>query len=278
MDGIGGNEGYRALTVTQCSPHIGAEIGNIDLTRPLTELELAELKRAFSENLVLFFRDQEISFDDHVRLGEYFGKIGSHAGKQTHSKPSEDPRVRRFHFDENSLDGISGNAWHTDQSCAPIPPLASILYMHTVPPNLGGDTIFVSMYAAYDALSERMKTYLEGLTALHDGVLIFGDGTPRTEHPVVIRHPETGRKSLYVNASDTRRLNGVPKIEGAGLARFLLEHCRSPEFCFRFRWQPHSIAFWDNRCCHHYAINDYFPHTRSGYRVQIEGHAPPAAA
>ena len=269
------NDIYRALKVTRCSPNIGAEIGNIDLTQPLTEIELAELKRAFTENLVLFFRNQEISFDDHVRLAEYFGKVGSHVGQQTHSKLSEDQRVRRFHFDERSLDGISGNAWHTDQSCAPIPPLGSILYMHTIPPEGGGDTIFISMYAAYEALSDRMKIYLEGLTALHDGVLIFGDGTPRTEHPVIIRHPESGKKSLYINGSAVRWLNGLPKGEGIGIARFLIEHCRSPEFFYRFRWEPNSIAFWDNRCCHHYAINDYFPSVRSGYRVQIEGHRPP---
>lgn len=278
MDEIGGNEGYRALTVTRCSPHIGAEIGNIDLTRPLTDLELAELKRAFIENLVLFFRDQKIGFEDHVRLAEYFGTVGSHVGKKTHSKPSGDPRVRRFHFDENSLDGISGNAWHSDQSCAAIPPLGSILYMHTIPPDGGGDTIFVSMYAAYEALSDRMKTYLEGLTALHDGVLTFGDGTPRSEHPVVVRHPESGRKSLYLHGSAVRWLSGLPEGEGIGMVRFLTEHCRSPEFFYRFRWEPHSIAFWDNRCCNHYAINDYFPQVRSGFRVQIEGHAPPAPA
>lgn len=273
----GSNEAYRAITVTRCSPNIGAEIGNIDLTRPLTDLELSELKRAFTENLVLFFRDQKISFEDHVRLAEYFGPVGSHVGKKTHSKPSEDSRVRRFHFDETS-DAISGNAWHTDQSCAPIPPLGSILYNHTVPSNGGGDTIFVSLYAAYEALSDRMKTYLTGLSALHDGVLVFGDGTPRAEHPVVTRHPESGRKALFINGSVVRWLNGLPKNEGAGIARFLIEHCRTPEFSFRFRWEPHSIAFWDNRCCHHYAIADYWPSVRSGYRVQIEGLTPPVAA
>ena len=275
MDGKARNEAYRALTVTRCSPHIGAEIGNIDLTCPLTELELAELKRAFTENLVLFFRDQKISFDDHARLGEYFGPVGSHVGKQTHSMQVDDPRVRRVHFDADSQDGIMGNAWHTDQSCAPIPPLGSILYMHTIPPNSGGDTLFASMYAAYDALSDRMKNYLEGLTALHDGVRLFGDGTPRSEHPIIIRHPESGKKSLFINGSLVRWLNGLPRGEGKGIARFLIEHCRSPEFFYRFRWQPHSIAFWDNRCCHHYAIDDYLPHTRSGYRVQIQGHSAP---
>lgn len=277
MDGYGRNDEYRAITVSRCSPHIGAEIGNIDLTRPLTALELAELKRAFTENLVLFFRDQKIGFEDHVRLAEYFGQVGQHVGKKTHSKRSDDPRVRKFHFDEKS-DGVSGNAFHTDQSCAPIPPLGSILYNHTIPPNGGGDTLFVSMYAAYDALSDRMKACLEGLTALHDGVLIFGDGTPRSVHPVVIRHPESGRKALYINGSVVRWLNGVPRNEGAALARFLIEHCRTPEFSFRFRWEPHSIAFWDNRCCHHYAIADYWPNVRSGYRVQIEADAPPTPA
>jgi len=274
MDGMTSNEAYRAITVTRCSPHIGAEVGNIDLTRPLNDLEQSELKRAFTENLVLFFRDQKITFDDHARLGEYFGTLGQHAGKKTHSKESEDPRVRRFHFDENSNGEISGHAWHTDQSCAPIPPLGSILYLHTIPPNGGGDTIFVSLYAAYEALSDRMKIYLEGLTALHDGVRIFGDGTPRSEHPIVIRHPESGRKALYMSSSAVRWLNGIPKGEGKGIAKFLKEHCRSPEFCFRFRWEPHSIAFWDNRCCNHRPINDYLPNVRSGYRVQIEGNAP----
>ncbi len=277
MDGPGSNEGYQALTVTRCSPHIGAEVGNIDLTRPLSELDLAELKRAFTDHLVLFFRDQKLSFEDHARLGEYFGSLGSHSGVQTHSKESDDPRVRRFHFDETTMGEISGNAWHSDQTCSPFPPMASILYMHTVPPNHGGDTIFISMYAAYDALSDRMKDYLDGMTALHDGVLIFGAGTPRTDHPVVVRHPEAGKKSLFINGGDMRWLNGVPREEGAGIVRFLVQHCRSPEFSFRFRWQPHSVAFWDNRCANHYAINDYFPEVRSGYRVQIEGDTPPVA-
>ena len=277
MDSIGSNEGYRAISVTRCSPHIGAEVGNIDLTRPLTDLELTELKRAFTENMVLFFRDQKIDFEDHVRLAEYFGPVGSHVGKKTHSAQSDDPRVRRMHFDEHA-DGISGNAWHSDQSCGAIPPLASILYLHTVPPDGGGDTMFVSMYAAYEALSDGMKEYLEHKTALHDGVLIFGDGTPRTRHPVVVRHPESGRKSLFIHSAAMRQLSDVGKIESDGVIRMLAEHCKSPEFAFRFRWAPHSMAFWDNRCCWHYAINDYFPHVRSGYRVQIEGVSPPVAA
>ena len=274
MDGFGGGTPYRTITVTPASPHIGAVIGDVDLTRPLPDRVLAELRRAFTEHLVIFFRGQEIGFEDHVRLAEHFGPIGRHVGVKTNSQPSADPRVRRFHFDETTP-RVSGNIWHTDQSCAPVPPLGSILYNHTLPPNGGGDTLFASMYAAYEALSAPMKTYLSGLTALHDGVPTFGEGTPRAVHPVIVRHPESGRGLIYVNSSFTKRINGIPAGESAHLLRFLCAHCTRPEWTCRFRWEPHSIAFWDNRCAQHYAISDYLPHVRSGYRVQIEGTAAP---
>ena len=275
MDGHRGAP-YRTIEVTPYSPHVGAEIGGIDLTRPLPAEQLAELRRAFTDRLVLFFRDQEIGFDDHARLAEYFGTIGRHVGVRTHSEPSEDDRVRRFHFDEYSED-VSGNVWHTDQSCAPVPPLASILYNHTLPPDGGGDTLFASMYAAYDALSDRMKAYLEGLTALHDGVRVFGEGTPRAIHPIVVRHPDSGRRLLYVNESFTVRIEELPPAESRHLLAFLVEHCTRPEWTCRFRWRPHSIAMWDNRCAQHRAISDYLPNVRSGYRVQIDGTAAPVA-
>ena len=275
MDGDRGMP-YRTIEVAPYSPHIGAEIGNIDLTRPLADEQLAELRRAFTQHLVLFFRDQEIGFDDHARFAEYFGTIGHHVGVKTHSQPSTDDRVRRFHFDERSS-RVSGDVWHTDQSCAPVPPLASILYNHTLPPDGGGDTLFASTYAAYDALSDRMKTYLDGLTALHDGVPVFGEGTPRATHPVVARHPDSGRRLLYVNRAFTVRINELPPAESAHLLAFLIEHCTQPEWTCRFRWRPHSIAMWDNRCAQHRAISDYLPNVRSGYRVQIDGTAAPVA-
>jgi len=275
MDGSGSSEAYRSISVVPCSPHVGAEIVNIDLTRPLTDLEIAELRRAFTEHLVVFFRDQKISFEDHVRLGEYFGRIGAHVGKSTISKTTDDPRVRKFHYDSHTPK-VSGDRWHTDQPCAAVPPLGSILYNHTLPPNGGGDTVFASMYAAYDALSERMKTYLDGLTALHDGVRIFGPGTPRTSHPVIARHPESGRKLIYVNEDFTERINEVSKEESAAILGYLYAHCVRPEWTYRFRWLPHSIAFWDNRCAQHRAIADYWPAVRSGFRIQIEGTAPPS--
>ena len=277
MDGIGSNAAYQVLTVTPVSPTFGAEIGNIDLTRPLSDEELAELKRAFLEFGVIFFRDQEISFEDHARLGEYFGSLGQHVGVKTNSQTTEDPRVRKFHAD-GETPRVSGNVWHTDQSCAEIPPLGSILYLHTVPPNSGGDTGFASACAAYDALSDRMKTYLEGLTAVHDGRDVFGEGTPNAVHPLICRHPETGRKLIYIADSFTTRINEVSREESDMIIKFLLDHCRRPEWSTRFHWRPHSIAFWDNRCMQHRAISDYLPNVRSGYRVQIEGTAPPVAA
>lgn len=277
MDGTGTNKAYQTISVTPASPTIGAEICNIDLTKPLSDLELTELKRAFTEHCVLYFRDQNISFADHVRLGEYFGPIGSHVGTNTNSMLTEDPRIRKFHFDENSST-VSGHIWHTDQSCAQLPPLGSILYNQIIPPNGGGDTMFASMYAAYEGLSDRMKDYLEGLTAWHDGAPTFGPGTPNATHPVIVKHPESGRKLIYINRCFTKRINEVSSTESDGILQFLWDHCVLPEYCHRFRWEPHSIAFWDNRCAQHRATNDYLPNVRSGYRVQIEGVASPVAA
>jgi len=276
MDGLASGGKYEVITVMPASPTVGAEIGNIDLTRPLTELELAEVKRAFLEFGVLFFRDQQISFEDHVRLAEYFGPTGQHVGVKTNSQTTNDPRVRKFHAD-GATPRVSGNVWHTDQSCAEIPPMASILYLHTVPPNNGGDTGFASACAAYDGLSDRMKTYLDGLTALHDGRDTFGEGTPKAVHPLICRHPETGRKLIYIADSFTKRINEVSREESDMIIRYLLDHCCRPEWSMRFHWRPHSIAFWDNRCIRHRAIADYLPNVRSGYRVQIEGTAAPVA-
>jgi taurine dioxygenase len=156
--------------------------------------------------------------------------------------------------------------------------MASILYLHTIPDNGGGDTGYASMYAAYDGLSDRMKVHLEGLTAVHEGKHQFGEGTPDAVHPVVARHPESGRKLLYVNPAFTIKINDVSYEESDALLKFLYAHCLREEWTTRFKWEPHSIAFWDNRCVWHRAIGDYLPQVRSGFRVQIEGESPPIMA
>jgi taurine dioxygenase len=269
---------FQTITAKPLSPNVGAEIGNVDLTRPLSNLEVTELHEAFAKYQVIFFRDQKINFEQHKALAQHFGELHIHVGPSTESVPVEgEPHIRALHFTEAS-EKVAGERWHTDQSCADVPPLGSILYLHTVPPDGGGDTMFASMYAAYENLSERMKAHLDGLTATHDGRRAFGPNAPINVHPVITRHPVTGRKVLFVNPSQTSHINDIPREESDFLMSYLAQHCANPEWQVRFHWRPHSIAFWDNRCTHHKAIWDYWPHTRSGYRIQIKGSAPPMAA
>jgi len=179
---------------------------------------------------------------------------------------------------------VAGEEWHTDTSCETAPPMGSVLHLHTIPP-VGGDTLFASMYAAYEALSPSMKATLAPLTAHHSGGAAYrgyyadtaGKTYPEADHPIVCVHPESGRKLLFVNSFYTTRINGLPRAESDQLLAFLFRHIETPEFQCRFRWQPYSVAFWDNRCTQHRAIWDYFPQLRSGFRIQIEGAAPVAA-
>lgn len=271
---------YQSIRVEPVSPNIGAEVTEIDLARPLTNLEVQELHDAIADYLVLFFRDQKIAPANLKALGQHFGELHDHVGGAgtTARKMEEDPMVRILHYDETSEEIAGGEVWHTDQSCAAIPPMGSILYLHTVPPKGGGDTMFASMYAAYDALSDRMKTFLEGLTVVHDGRLAFGPGAPVSTHPLIIKNPATGRKSIYITPFTATKIPELPLEEGRALITFLDGHCAHPDFQCRFRWRPHSIAFWDNRYTHHRALWDYYPNVRSGFRVQIQGTSPPIPA
>jgi hypothetical protein len=135
------------------------------------------------------------------------------------------------------------------------------------------------LFQKQEALTRAPSTtgWCQGLTAIHDGVRVFGAGTPISAHPVIVRHPETKRKLIYVNSSFTTKINELPAAEGSAILRFLIDHIVKPEWTFRFRWRAHSIAVWDNRCTQHYAIPDYWPNVRSGFRIQIEGSAAPAA-
>jgi len=267
----------RSISVRPLTPVLGAEIGNVDLTQPLDGRQVAELQQALADHLVIFFRDQRIGHDEHVALAEHFG--GVHVAPST--KPWQAPgypAVTVMHADGNSQ-FVAGEDWHSDMSCDAEPPLGSILYLHTIP-EVGGDTVFSSMYAAYDALSDRMKAHLEGLTAVHDAVIGFGGITPagmtlpRHPHPVIRTHPVTGKKTIYVNKSFTSHIEGVPADESKALLDYLYLHVQQPRFQCRFTWTPHAIAFWDNRAVQHSAIWDYFPNVRSGFRVQVRGDKP----
>ena len=270
---------YETITVEKLTPVIGAEIGGVDLSRPLGNHAIEEIHRALAEHLVIFFRDQQMTADQHLAFGRLFGDLHIHPAAP--SVPGR-PELMIIHTDKDSP-RANGEGWHSDVSCDAEPPMGSILHIKTCPSE-GGDTLFASMYAAYEALSERMQRYLEGLTAIHDGEGYRGlyanlgvkdkASYPRAEHPVVRTHPVTGRKALYVNRGFTRRIVGIPADESDGILRYLFDHAENPLFQCRFRWRPNSVAFWDNRCVQHRAMWDYWPQTRSGYRVTVKGDRP----
>jgi taurine dioxygenase len=267
---------YKILDVKPMTRLIGAEIFGVDITAELDEPVKVELRRAIADYQVIFFRDQDISIEDLERFGRVFGKLALHSGV---AGLPDHPEVVRIHADANSA-RIAGDNWHSDLSCNAEPPMGSILHLHTLP-DIGGDTLFSSMYEAYDALSPAMRAFLDPLTAVHDGEHVYRpfskDPTkvyPCSTHPIVRTHPVTGRKCLFVNQSYTTKIPELEKDESKAVLDFLYEHVKNPNFQVRFRWKQHSIAFWDNRCAQHLAVWDYFPDTRSGYRVTIAGEKP----
>jgi taurine dioxygenase len=292
MDPMRGNNGprykhvadesapYETIAVDKLTPIIGAEIAGVNLAGAISNRQMDEIHRALAENSVIFFRDQDMTQEQHLAFGRNFGELHIHPAAP--HAPGHD-ELMIIHADKNSP-RANGEGWHSDVSCDPEPPMGSILYIKTCPPK-GGDTLFASMYAAYEALSDKMKSYLEGMTALHDGEENYR-GTyknfgmddkpvyPKAEHPIVRTHPVTGKKALYVNRGFTRRIIGVPRDESYAILNYLYTHSENPLFQCRFRWQENSVAFWDNRCVQHRAMWDYWPNTRSGFRVTVAGDRP----
>ncbi|MEM7407112.1 MAG: TauD/TfdA family dioxygenase [Pseudomonadota bacterium] len=272
------------MRVEPLTPIIGAEINSIDLAR-MKDNEFDSLKDAFLEHQVLFFRDQDLSVEEHIEFGARFGELHIHpAAGDYREHGNMPPEILRIHADENTI-RTAGDKWHSDVSCDPEPPMASILKLETIPAS-GGDTLFSSMYAAYDALSAPMKALLDQLTATHDGGPNYRDRArklgvdvshkvyPSHSHPVVRTHPETGRKALFVNSTFTTHIDDIPAEESRAILDFLFAHVARPMFQCRFRWQTNSIAMWDNRCAQHHAMWDYYPQVRSGRRVTVKGDRP----
>lgn len=272
---------YEKIDVRPLTPHVGAEIAGIDLTRQIDNREAEEINRALIDHQVLFFREQALGPDSLKALGRHFGSLHIHPNIPG---PEGHPELLPIHADANSK-RIAGEMWHSDVSCDEIPPMGSILHLHTVPP-VGGDTLFASQIAAYDALSPRLKTYLEGLTATHSGEHVYrnhnardgraesGKTYPSAVHPVIRTHPVSHRKLIFVNPMFTVKINELPSGESEAILCFLYAHGTRPEFQVRFRWQRNSVAFWDNRAVQHMALWDYHPQTRSGFRVTITGDRP----
>ena len=265
------------IVVKPLTMRIGAEIEGIDLGGPISNRQREELHHALAEHQVIFFRDQHnLTHDSHKAFGRMFGKLAIHSGVpgiEGH------PEIVAIHADANSK-FVAGEDWHSDLTADAEPPMGSILHLPVVP-EVGGDTLFASMYAAYEALSDKMKAYLEGLSATHDADHVYRPlfpdvdrKYPCNDHPMVRTHPVTGRKALFVNPSYVIRIVGVPKDEGDAVLGYLYRHCTNPNFQVRFRWKPNSVAFWDNRCTQHMATWDYFPQTRSGFRVTVAGDRP----
>ena len=271
---------YETIVVEPLNPVIGAEIRGVDLSRPLGNQTFEEIHRALLEHLVVFFRDQEIDLDQQKAVGRRFGKLHIHPSAPS---PAGHPEVLVIKADETSK-AVTGNRWHSDVSCEAEPPMGSILHMRELPPS-GGDTMFANMYAAYEALSKPMQQFLSGLKAWHESEHVLR-GTlgqqlkderkeyPRSLHPIVRTHPETGRKVLFVNSGFTTSIDGLGERESRPILDMLFEHVKTPEFQCRFRWRPKSLAIWDNRSTQHYALWDYFPHSRLGYRVTVCGTKP----
>ncbi len=270
---------YVSIQVDKLTPHAGAEIRGVDLSQPLDERTFKEIHDALIDCGVIFFRDQRLTPDQQKAFGRLFGELHMHPAAPR--ELAEHPEILVIHADETSKH-VAGENWHSDVSCDLEPPMGSILYMHELPP-VGGDTLFASMYAAYEGLSEPMKRFLEPLTAMHEGEHVYrgrygvndtGKVFPKAEHPVVRTHPVSGRKALYVNSGFTTRIVGLTRPESDALLQFLYRHVETPEFHCRFRWQVNSIAFWDNRCMQHHAMWDYYPQRRHGHRVTVRGDTP----
>ncbi len=271
---------YQSIEVRTLTPSIGAEIFGVDLGGTIGNQQFDEIHDALLRHLVIFFRDQKMTPEQHKDFGRRFGKLHLHPASP--SMLAEHPEILVIKADENSK-RVAGEVWHSDVSCDPEPPMGSILYMHQPPANGGGDTMFANMYVAYDKLSDPLKQFLAGLTAVHDGEHVYrgrygindaGKTYPRAEHPVIRTHPETGRKALYVNRGFTTRIKELNPNESDALLGMLFDHSETPEFQCRFKWQEGSVAFWDNRAVIHHAMWDYHPLSRLAHRVTICGNQP----
>lgn len=272
-----------SLRIHRTAGALGAEVSGVDLSQDLDDAVIAEIRAAFVEHQVIFFRDQALTPEQQLAFGRRFGPLNIHpyvAGMAEHPEVME--------IIKEPQDKVNfGGGWHSDMSFLEHPAIGSILYAVELP-DWGGDTLFASQAAAYDALSPGMKATLESLNAVHSAGREYSSSghsaqkrssmkvaeaegaTGEFVHPVVLTHPENGRKALYVNPAFTMRFDGWSKRESKPLLDFLFDHCRYEAFTTRFAWKPGSVAFWDNRSVWHFALNDYPGQRRHMRRVTVE--------
>ncbi|MBU2090340.1 MAG: TauD/TfdA family dioxygenase [Alphaproteobacteria bacterium] len=276
---------HQELEVRKIAGAIGAEIHGVDLSAPLDDETVAAIRRAYLDNLVIFFREQTLASDQFMAFARRFGQPIEYPFVKGIDGFPEIIQVAKLEHETVNFGGI----WHTDTAYLQQPPMGTMLIAREVPP-YGGDTLFANQYLAYEALSERMKALLDGLTGINtsakadvsrtredrikDSATAQSNTNFVSEHPVVRTHPETGRKALYVNSGHTVAFKGMTEAESAPILNFLFQHQVKPEFTCRFSWRPGSIAFWDNRAAQHNPINDYHGFRRIMHRITLAGDTP----
>lgn len=279
--------GANAVEVLPSEPTIGAELRGIDLSLPIDTATFAAIHDALMTRKVIYFRDQTLTPENLVAFGRMFGELTIHPFTPHLPDP---PEVMVF---DNHKDNpvLATDIWHSDETFRVAPPMATVLYCLRIP-DPGGDTLWADMCAAYEGLSDRMRSFLSGLEAVHDfkpfrrkfaGLPVrerhaklaeMEEALPNPVHPVVRTHPVTGRKALFVNEQFTIAIKDMREDESRALLDFLFQQPRTPEYQFRLRWRPGTLVVWDNRPTQHYAANDYYPERRTMHRVTIKGDRP----
>jgi taurine dioxygenase len=284
---------FNSIEVSPLSPALGGIISGVDIAAGISDEQFAEIRQAFIDYSVIFFRDQQITPDQHIEFARRWGEINVNRFFQAVDSHPIIAEVRKEADQKKNI----GAEWHTDHSYDEIPAMGSILYAREVP-TVGGDTLFASMYAAYDALSDGLKQMLCSMNAEHSSRHVFGEvayggrdlddlgsrlgntdaATQDAIHPVIIKHPLSGRPALYVNGDFTVKFENWTQEESQPLLDYLYAHARQNEFTCRFHWQQGSMAIWDNRATHHCALNDYHGERRLMHRITIDGVGLQAAA
>jgi taurine dioxygenase len=276
---------YRTLEVRPIAGALGAELGGVDLAGDLSDAVVAEIRQAFLDHLVVFFRDQDLSPERYLAFARRLGRPIEYPFVRGLPGLPEIIEVRKLEHERVNFGGV----WHSDTAYLDEPPMGSMLLAREVPP-YGGDTLFANMYLAYESLSAGMRRLLDGLVAVNSSAKADNTRTREdsmksarrpdardeyvAEHPVVRTHPDTGRQALYVNVAHTTRFADMTEEESAPLLDFLFRHQVRPEFTCRFRWEPGSLAFWDNRCAQHNPVNDYHGFRRRMHRITLAGIRP----
>ncbi len=279
---------YKHIQVTPVGSPLGARVTGIDLTSRLTDQIFSEVKQAFLNHLLLIFPDQDISPEALRDFGLRFGTLNIHPFLPN---MDEIPEILVLDKKEDAETNV-GNGWHSDMTFLKAPPLGAMLHAKIIPPT-GGDTLFCDMHLVYESLSTGLRKLLDKLTAVHDYTIIFRKSVrsgrtritedeleaarsdyPLVEHPVIRTHPDTGRKMLFVNPFFTSHFVGMTPDESKPLLDYLFSFAGRPEFTYRYVWEEKAIAFWDNRCTQHYAVNDYGGNRRLMHRITIDGDRP----